>query len=338
MVIESVSRRESDAKRTPLARLRDLWLRDRRRQSQFSLFSAALSGVLLLTMFVDYLVGHEDIQRGVVALWLASFAVMTVLPLMLGRSYPRWAGLLFVAYLTFWSGYNLINTVHPHMEVNALLESPMVAVYLGWFYRPLIARAGMAIHLGALTAIVLLRTTVESHQFSSDLAITYTVLISVFCLEAASYVHRVADREAQHDQLTGALNRHGLSKFSARAFARARRSAEPVILAVVDFDDFKAVNDDGGHAEGDRALREATFAWTAGLGKRDLVARTGGDEFVLIIHAELATAHQLLEKLSGDAEHPWSWGLAQYSAGDTLYSLMLRADRALYAQKGSIRG
>lgn len=334
MISMPATRRRGDADRSFTERARDLALWFYRSQSQFSLFSAALPATLAVTLLVDLIVGHAHIQRGMVAVWIVSYALMTVLPLMFGRAYPRWAGLLLVTFLTFWSAYSLLNSNHAHMELNALLETPMVAVYLGWFYWHWVARLGIALHLAVLTIVVFNRTPVDNHSFSSELALTYAVLIAAFCLEVAAHVHRVAEREAQYDQLTGALNRRGLIRRSAKILRRAERTAEPVVVVVVDFDDFSAVNDHGGHAEGDRALRCAVDAWVRGLDKRDLVSRTGGDEFVLVIHADEDAANERLTVLRENAEYPWSWGLARVHAGDSLFGLMQRADRELYERKG----
>lgn len=332
-----MDRRQADEQRPVLKRLADRWLWVLRGQSQFSIVSSALALVLAVTLIVDYAVGHEHIRRDVVALWVLSYVVLTVLPLLFGSRYPLWAGLLVIGYLTYWMAHNLLRSNHPHMELNALLEAPMIAVYLGWFYRPWIARTGLLLHLAVMTVVVIVRPESDDHEFSTWLALIYAVMIAGFCLEAATFLRRNVEREAAYDQATGALNRHGLVQQSTRVFDRALRTGEPLVLAVVDFDDFKAVNDAGGHAEGDRALRTCRESWSAGLGDHDLVARTGGDEFVLVIHGDEAAAHARLRTLKAEAEFSWSWGLTSFAGGDTLDSLMLRADRALYEQKNRRR-
>lgn len=326
-------RRAADARRSLPSRIGDLFVRFARWQDRFSVASSALAAVLALTLIVDLIVGHPHIQRGAVMGWILSYVAFTVLPLACGRRYPRWFGLVFVAYLTFWSTYSLLHSNHAHMELNSLLEAPMVAVYLGWFFRPGLARAGLLLHLAALTVAVLVGPPSEDHRFSSSLALLYAVLISGFCLEAASFIRRRAEREAWHDPLTRVLNRRGLTEYAREAIARAKHTGEPLMLAVVDFDDFKAVNDRGGHAAGDDALRTCSAEWVEGLGEDDLVARTGGDEFVLVMHADEAAANARLAALQAAASHSWSWGITHYSEGDTLDSLMLRADEALYRQK-----
>jgi len=304
-------------------------------QSQFSVVSAVLSGVLALTMITDYFVGHEHFDRAAVAAWAFSYLVLTFVPLVCGARYPRWLGIVLVAYLTFWSSYSLIHSSHAHMELNALLESPMVAVYLGWFFSPWVARAALATHLVVVSLAVLLRPDGDAYLFSSNLALLYTLLIAGICLEAASRMRARADREAWHDPLTGALNRRGLVHRGWKAIARALQTGQPLCLAVVDFDDFKAVNDGGGHAAGDEALRAVSAGWLEDLGRSGLVARTGGDEFVLVFFEDERAAQERLERMRSRAAHPWSWGLVRFHEDDSFEDLIVRADIELYKRKQS---
>ena len=119
-------RRQADEQRPALRRLADRWLWVLPGQSQFSIVSSALALALAVTLIVDYVVGHDHIRRDLVALWILSYVVLAVVPLLFGSRYPLWAGLFFIAYLTFWTTSNLLRSNHPHMELNALLEAPMV--------------------------------------------------------------------------------------------------------------------------------------------------------------------------------------------------------------------
>lgn len=329
-----VQRRSSDLTRTLAVRLLDSLHRARRAQSQFSAVTSVVAGTLALVMLIDFIVGHQDIERGVVAFWIASYLIAAIIPLVCGRSFPRWAGLIFIGFLTFWGVYSMLHRVHPHMELNTLLEVPVVAVYLGWFYRPAVARGVLAAHLIAFALSVLLRPLPYGEAgFSSNLVLLYAVLIGGFCLEAGTYLRRRSEAQARRDPLTGALNRRGLSDLAHPVFARADRHDEPLVFVAIDFDDFKAINDSGGHAAGDRALCESARHWMDGVGPGDLVARTGGDEFALLIHADAEEADQLLGRLCRDAPYSWSWGLARRKRGERLDELMRRADAELYLAK-----
>lgn len=270
-------RRADDIRLSPFDRLSRLLQSAIRRQNQFSVVSAVVAVTLAAILLVDYAVGHPHIQRGAVALWMGGYLAFTALPQILGRRYPRWVGLLFVGYVTFWSVLSLMQSSHAHVEVNALLEAPVVAVYLCWFFPAWIARTGLAIHLLAIALAVLVGPRGYDHEFSSALALLYAVLIAGFCLEGGVYLRRRAEQEARRDPLTGVLNRRGFQELGARALRRAHRSGAPLTLAAIDFDDFKQINDTGGHAAGDAALRESSALWRRGLGPDDLVARIGGD-------------------------------------------------------------
>ncbi len=320
------------------ARVRDFTLRRIRRQNAFSLVSALLSAVLVLTFIVDLTVGHPHIERGPTAFWLLCFVILMLIPLHSGRHYPRWAGLIAVGFFAVWSGYFITRTFHAHIELNALFQLPMVALYVGWFYREWIARAALGFNLLTILLGLLFRIEQPTHVFSSPIAVGYAFFIAIFCLEAGSYLRRRALRRASFDPLTRVLNRRGFGVFGARAVAEAHRLEEPLTLAIVDFDDFKGVNDAGGHAAGDEALRITANAWVRGLGPDDLVARIGGDEFALLIHSDRKCAKAQLAEIAAEAPYSWSWGLSQLRSGDTLDDLMVRADVRMYDAKGRGEG
>lgn len=317
-----------------VGRARDSVLREYRRQNAYSLVSALLSGVLVLTFLVDLAVGHPHIERGPTMFWLLCFVILMLIPLQSGQQYPRWAGLVAVAFFAVWSGYFITRTFHAHIELNALFQLPMVALYVGWFYREWIARAALGFNLLTIFCGLIFRVEQPIHVFSSAIAVGYAFFISIFCLEAGSYLRRRALRRASFDPLTRVLNRRGFAQFGARAVAEAHRLETPLTLAIVDFDDFKGVNDAGGHAAGDEALCVTANAWVNGLGSDDLVARIGGDEFALLIHSDRKCAKAQLAEIAAEAPYSWSWGLSQLRSGDTLDDLMVRADVRMYDAKG----
>lgn len=154
----------------------------------------------------------------------------------------------------------------------------------------------------------------------------------------------VARTEAQSDTLTGLSNRRALDQMLERHFARQ----VPLALMHLDLDFFKQVNDTLGHAAGDRVLTEVAKILKAEIRNRDVVARIGGDEFVLVF-SELTDRAQLgsiAERLIRRIETPVDVGnkTAQISASiglaiSTCYdepdakTMMRDADRALYASK-----
>lgn len=100
------------------------------------------------------------------------------------------------------------------------------------------------------------------------------------------------------DSLTGVANRRMFDTLYALEWARARESGEPLSLLVMDVDYFKQYNDHYGHVQGDECLRQVAAALDAGASRsRDLCARLGGEEFVLLLPATDAdTARQVAER------------------------------------------
>ncbi|HEU4973892.1 MAG TPA: GGDEF domain-containing protein [Baekduia sp.] len=140
-------------------------------------------------------------------------------------------------------------------------------------------------------------------------------------------------RHLRTDALTGALNRSGLAEIAERV-PRRRRDDEQVVVAALDLDGFKAVNDRDGHAAGDRLLADATAAWREQLRGGDVLARTGGDEFVLVMPGTSdAEAAAVLERLRRSHPVAWSAGLTRWRDGESLERCLERADAQLYAAK-----
>ena len=134
------------------------------------------------------------------------------------------------------------------------------------------------------------------------------------------------------DALTGAWHRTTWMQVARRELARV--PGRPAGVALLDLDNFKAVNDEHGHLAGDDLLRSVAQAWIADLRDGELLGRFGGDEFVLLITG--ATSAQTWDRL-GDLQqtHPASWtaGVAQAREGDQLNDLLTRADLDLLAAK-----
>ena len=152
---------------------------------------------------------------------------------------------------------------------------------------------------------------------------------------------------ALEDPLTGLANRRGLAAVWAHELARSRRHGYPCCVIAMDLDRFKRVNDAGGHEAGDRVLRLVAHLLAAGVRAEDLVARTGGEEFTIILpHADLAVAVAVAERVrqAVAAAHPApNLGPCTLSAGvacsrQTPHAALLQAaDRALYRAKANGR-
>jgi len=96
--------------------------------------------------------------------------------------------------------------------------------------------------------------------------------------------HQRLQAEAQTDALTGLANRRRFDEMLSEEFETARRQQRPLSLLVLDLDHFKRVNDEYGHPAGDAVLKNVSRALTRVARRGDLVARTGGEEFALVLH------------------------------------------------------
>jgi diguanylate cyclase (GGDEF)-like protein/PAS domain S-box-containing protein len=149
--------------------------------------------------------------------------------------------------------------------------------------------------------------------------------------------------QASTDGLTGLINRRTLETH----LRTLMRQGKPFALAVADLDEFKKLNDTHGHEAGDRSLRVFAHATLQVLRNEDLVARWGGEEFVIVlpdadcdaavvvlerVRSNLAQAHQ-----GGHAPFTASFGVTDSSRGDSLQELIQLADVGLYMAKASGR-
>lgn len=140
------------------------------------------------------------------------------------------------------------------------------------------------------------------------------------------------------DPLTRCLNRVMFNDHVAQALARRRRRGTPVVVAVIDIDDFKAVNDTHGHARGDAALQWVARRLRDCVRSEDTVGRLGGDEFGVVAEVADRDFDRLLQKLRqvGDgSELPVSVSVGVVIADDRddVASVLQRADQAMYAEK-----
>jgi diguanylate cyclase (GGDEF)-like protein len=152
-------------------------------------------------------------------------------------------------------------------------------------------------------------------------------------------LYREVGRLARTDSLTGVANRRAWDEELPRELARSARSGQPVSVALLDLDHFKAYNDEHGHQAGDRLLKAAAAAWESRLRKTDLLARYGGEEFaVLLPDCALDNAMEIAERLrTAQPEGTCSIGVADWDGREDLSRLVARADRALYAAKAGGR-
>lgn len=153
------------------------------------------------------------------------------------------------------------------------------------------------------------------------------------------------------DMLTGLLNRRAFLEWATRELRRAERYRDALSIVVLDVDHFKQINDRHGHATGDAVLAFVGRLLQKAVRSCDVVARWGGEEFVLALPSTplqgavlvAERARRTLEEASVRATNgsvvpvTASFGVAQLHPGETIDQLIDRADRAMYAAKSGGR-
>jgi diguanylate cyclase (GGDEF)-like protein len=297
----------------------------------------ALGGLLLgaaVILLVAVLFPMSD-QAPVGLGWVmfATALAMTTLTLAAGDRLPpaALAGQAAVAALL-----NGVLVAASHTTAGAMgdgIAFVWLAVYVAAFF-PRIA-APFALFEAAVYGAGLLVADLESGMFTGWAVLSLSTLMLAVVLGAVSAGMR---RRMRTDPLTGVLNREGLQAAAERVCARTRRRDDALSIAVLDLDDFKQVNDTGGHAAGDRLLTGATAAWRQTLRAEDVLARTGGDEFVLLLPGTREDEVPLvLRRLQEAHAVPWSVGVTQWSPGEPLEACLERADLRLYEAKRAAR-
>ena len=150
---------------------------------------------------------------------------------------------------------------------------------------------------------------------------------------------------SEKDALTGLLNRRGMQS----ALEKVRQLNVGCSLIVMDIDHFKRINDRRGHVEGDNIIRQVAHILESNTREQDLVARWGGEEFLLLSPAtEIDQAQKLAEKIrqtifqanfgsEGPLAVTASFGVTSFAPGETFDTVFERADQALYEAKNQGR-
>ncbi|MDG3039802.1 GGDEF domain-containing protein [Roseicyclus marinus] len=212
--------------------------------------------------------------------------------------------------------------------------------------------AGYAFLIAALprSADPILLAVISSIMVLGSLFVLSVAFLSA---QTVSDVARLAEleRDVIIDPLTGIHNRRFFNDRLAEEEARFDRTGAPLSLIIVDLDHFKSINDRFGHAAGDRVLIVTAARLTEIVRAFDVLARIGGEEFVILApNTNAAEAEHLAERIRlairestitlpgyGEVSITASFGVATHLPGERAQSLLSRADSALYAAKASGR-
>jgi diguanylate cyclase (GGDEF)-like protein/PAS domain S-box-containing protein len=181
------------------------------------------------------------------------------------------------------------------------------------------------------------------YQFTSEGATgeVSCVVVTIEDVTQRDAEHRVLEARANQDPLTGLLNRAALHELLDDRLGRQ----VPTMVAYLDLDGFKAVNDTWGHERGDQLLVAVARGLTAACSADDEIARLGGDEFVVVTdprHSYEVLGNRLRDAVAAVTRRDHqritsSIGLAVSQAGDSCHDILRRADHAMYAAKSRLR-
>ena len=324
---------------------------------------AGLFAVLTpLWIVVDIYTFPSDIWIGLmVARILATIAFISVLLMLkrmqtMGDAYRALTLLLMIPTAFF---------IYSHFHLTAFnLEGVQAAFAIGYAYLPFVMMAGLSIFPltllealcfaapmlgGQLVAAILQLPILNWPNFAASLWLL-ALITSVSILAGLSQLAfmLVLVREAIRDNMTGCFSRSSGEELLELQFIIASRSSSPLTLAFIDLDKFKSVNDSFGHDAGDKVLTKAAEMIRSQLRTGDMLARWGGEEFVLIMpNTTLGQGCIAMQRLRStgfghrpdEAPMTASIGVAerQADAAESWKQLVEIADHRMYEAKQSGR-
>lgn len=307
--------------------------------SAYSSVSATLAFIFALILVFDFFDAPQTpFDAPLTLITLLACVTGGVVALRMGKELPKWLGLVGVALHCLISSYFVgFGQDFTNAAAN-MQEMPLMAMYVAWFYPRNKARLISFLYVAVVVAASMQGPYGDLNGFETFREIFRFGLFIALCTELGAHWRNRIDSDSMIDELTGAVNRRGMTHHGDVEIERAQRYKTPLSLALIDLDEFKLVNDTAGHTAGDQVLQNLVTEWKQGIRKHDFICRIGGDEFVLVLpHTSASDAQSLLLRLRATASHPWSWGVTEALPGDTPASMTLRADRAMYEYKNQHR-
>jgi diguanylate cyclase (GGDEF)-like protein len=294
------------------------------------------SGLAFASRFLELSAHAPRLQRAVVGLSLAAVLAMATL---VALQQQMGAGLLAFGFMTVFTlcmvGLGLLavrdgRTAGRYFlaAVGFGMAGAAVTTLCVWGVLPVNAVTYHAVELGVLLEALLLAQALAVRMRHKEQA------------------RSLAERQARQDALTGLSNRRGFIEAAAGPWSTAERGGRPLAVVMLDIDHFKDINDVHGHAAGDLALVAVARRLTRHCRTGDIVARWGGEEFVMLLpETDLGQACALAERLRHSlVQDPVvcqgtsltlsaSFGVAQRGEQVSLEALIEEADQCLYDAK-----
>ena len=287
--------------------------------------------VVSITMYAVayWLLGRRINGPAVVLIWIEVLGHAAIGTLLIGwDSGFHYYLLMFIPAIVVSAGTRLV----PYL----------LLVLLFVFYTGLHA---ISLHLGPLAPLNA-RALLVVHGFNVAVVFAMAAYTARFYYATVRRAEKRLAEQAATDPLTGLSNRRNLLTLAEQVQAQALRSNLPTALVIADIDHFKRINDQLGHDAGDQVLVHIGLLLSRTCRAQDIVARWGGEEFLILLpatngEAALALAERIRQTVAAQPlvyahasiTPALSLGVAELEPGETLDSAIARADHALYQSK-----
>lgn len=287
----------------------------------------ALAGLVIVPFLAAG--GAENLLAGVSAVaWLALAGINWLLADRLSAT--AFETSLYVSTLALVA--HTAGTPRPQMQVLDGLELLVLGIFSAFALAPMRVNVWLAI-AGAAYLVALVVNPLPIGAWLGPAIVLMVVGTTTVVRNLITQVRDVSRR----DPLTGTLNRLGLADQATLLQAVAQRNKTALSVVFVDLDAFKIYNDSHGHLAGDQLLRDLAASLQGHLRAEDLVARIGGDEFILVLNGTSTEADAVMQRIKAQLPTRVSHGSVDWAPGVDLATAIDAADRMMYERKGRLR-
>ncbi len=305
-------------------------------------FATILAAMAVFNVGLAEKYGVAPPWRSMAVVFVASTLTCVLIQDLPRTSVPRMLAYQAPYFIMQLIGAAIVWSAPAKRRLDAALAALLVASAVQFLAKPALMHAYGGT---GLTPQDYLRTNYAMISQTLGTVFAMAVALLVLVVLVRDILADVTER-SETDSLSGLHNRSGFERHAAAALADARRRGLPAGLVIADLDLFKSVNDTFGHASGDRVIRAFGGVLAQTANGRGVAARLGGEEFaVLLPGLGLASSRLFAEGVRATfaelaveglpARHRFtaSFGVAEIGPGETIESLMRRADEALYVAK-----